>query len=83
MVTLLLPQTKTTMGKSNHFCGQCGFHTDFTNYIYGGVVKRVIVSISEADMWVGRGYTTPVATLSLCGADYKSVSPRMCSSRRD
>ena len=36
------------MGKSNHFSGQCGFHTDFTNYICGGVVKRVIVSISEA-----------------------------------
>ena len=36
------------MGKSNHFSGQCGFHTDFTNYICGGVVKRVIISISEA-----------------------------------
>ena len=39
---------QTTMGKSNHFSGQCGFHTDFTNYICGGVVKRVIISLSEA-----------------------------------
>ena len=49
------------MGKSNHFCGQCGFHTDFTNYICGGVVKRVIVRISEAVLrlsrWWDGGFT--------------------------
>ena len=73
---------QTTMGKSNHFSGQCGFHTDFTNYICGGVVKRVIVSISEADLWVGRGYATPVASLPLCGANHKSASPRLCLSQR-
>ena len=39
--------------------------------------KQVIVSLTEAVVWVGLGYTTPVAALPLCGANHKSASPRL------
>ena len=45
-------------------------------------VKQVIVSISEADFWVGWEYTTPVAALPLCGANHKSASSRLCCGYR-
>ena len=40
--------------------------------------KRVIISISEADWLWWMEYTTPVAALPLCGANYESASPRLC-----
>ena len=38
--------------------------------------KPVIISLSEA-VFVGGRYTTPVASLPLCGANHKSASPRL------
>ena len=38
----------------------------------------MIISLSEAVFVDGVGYTTPVASLPLCGANHKSASPRLC-----
>ena len=48
---------------------------------FGGIVvaKWVTISTSEADWLWWMEDTTPVAALPLCGANYESASPRLCS----
>ena len=46
---------------------------------FGGIAaaKRVTISTSEAYWLWWMEYTTPVAALPLCGANYESASPRL------
>ena len=44
--------------------------------------RWVVVCIFGVDLWVGRGCTTQGVCGDLCGANYKSASPRLCSSQR-